>query len=462
MKGELIEHDHQPSYATQNGRMTRSTFEKAGFVLSLMVLAFLYGWAARWHGWFPDAVLEQAQREADKVLHNPSLTSRVYDRSGVQFERSDTTQSGLTLIASYWPYEDGWDTGLRLLDKEGTVVHDWRVDRATLFPDSTDRRGDPLDKNLHGTYLFPNGDVLVNVDYVGTARLDACGDVRWQLPLGTHHSIARAGDGHFWIPGTSRQPRRTTDRYPEGFPGLDDPVWLDQLLHVSEEGRVLDTINVLDVLYANDLEHHIVKAYQPQAATGSPRTRDITHLNDIEPLRPSMADEYPLFDAGDLLVSLRNLDLVFVFDPDSGTTKWHVSSPFIRQHDPDFTGEGWIGVFDNRTDFMPRGQMLGGSRIVSFQPHTDSMRIRFPTSQSDPFYTDVLGKWQSLNNGHMLLTESKAGRVVEVAPDGSTVWEWVMRPYSDSKVSRVPGATRYDITRENVRTWPCSNLTTNN
>lgn len=441
--------------------MTKSTLETVGFALSLVVLSLVYGWAARWHGWFPDRVLERAQREADKVLHNPSLTTRIYDWSGARIERPDVMTPGLTLVASYWPYEDGWETGLRLIDKNGTVVHDWRVDRAALFPDSTDRRGDPLDKNLHGTYLFPDGDVLVNVDYVGTARLNACSEVRWQLPTGTHHSIARASDGSFWIPGTSSRPRVRTDRYPKGFPGLDDPVWLDQFLHVSEDGRVLDTTNVLDVLYANDLEHHIVRAYQPQAGTDEPRTEDITHLNDIEPLRASMADEYPSFETGDLLVSLRNLDLVFVLDPESGVTKWHASGPFIRQHDPDFTGKGWIGIFDNRTDFATRGRMLGGSRIIAFQPHTDSMTVRFPTPKSDSFYTDVLGEWQSLDSGHMLLTESKAGRVVEVAPDGGTVWEWVMSPYSDSEVSRVTGATRHDVERERVRTWSCSEVSTN-
>jgi len=433
-------------------------FEKVGFVLSLMVLSLLYGWAARWHGWFPDGVLERAQREADKVLYNPSLTSRVYDRHGVRIEQPEAMQPGVTLVTSYWDYGDEWETGLRLIDKQGRVLHDWRVDRETLFADSVDQRSDPVDKNLHGSYLFPNGDVLVNVDYVGTVRLDACGNVRWRLPEGTHHSIERAADGSFWVPGTSQTPRARTEQFPEGFPGLKGKVWLDQLVHVSADGRVLDEINVLDLLYENDLEHYIVKAYQPQAATDAPRTQDITHLNDIEPLSPAMADAYPLFEAGDLLVSLRNLDLVLVLDPETRTVKWHDAEPFIRQHDPDFTDDGWIGVFDNRTDFMERGEMIGGSRIVALRPHADSTTVRFPTSQSDPFYTDVLGAWQHLKNGNLLLVESKAGRVVEVAPDGKTVWEWVMRPYSDAKVSRVPGATRYDLSPADVKAWPCSSV----
>jgi uncharacterized protein YaiE (UPF0345 family) len=86
------------------------------------------------------------------------------------------------------------------------------------------------------------------------------------------------------------------------------------------------------------------------------------------------------------------------------------------------------------------------------------MTVPFPTSRSAPLYTDALGQWQQFANGNMLLVESKAGRVVEVAPNGETVWEWVMRPYNNSKVSRVPGATRYDLTRNEVRAWLCSHV----
>ncbi|PSQ91209.1 MAG: hypothetical protein BRD30_03620, partial [Bacteroidetes bacterium QH_2_63_10] len=120
--------------------------------------------------------------------------------------------------------------------------------------------------------------------------------------------------------------------------------------------------------------------------------------------------------------------------------------------------DGWVGIFDNNMDFTKRGKMLGGSRIVAVQPRTDSVEVRFPTPRSDPFYTDATGKWQQLPNGNMLLTESKAGRVVEVAPSGRTVWEWVIPPYSESKVSRISQAVRHDLTPADVADWPCSSV----
>jgi hypothetical protein len=434
------------------------SFERVAFVLSIAVLSFLYGYATRQNGFFPDQLLRQAQQEASNVWYRPSLTTRVYDRQGVRIADSSAVQPGLTFVNSLWDGTDGWHAGFKLIDRDGEAVHTWRVNRSTLFPDSIDRRGEPEHKILHGSYLFPNGDVVFNAEYVGAVRIDACGKIRWRLPRGNHHSVTRAEDGTFWIPGISEEPRTTSKQYPEGFPGLDKPVWLDQLHHVRPDGTLLERINVLDILYSNDLERYIVRAWQPEAQDNEPRATDITHLNDVEPLSSSMADEYPLFEAGDLLVSLRKISFVFVFDPDTGTVKWHVSEPLIMQHDPDFIGDGWIGIFDNNRNFTERGKMLGGSRIVAVQPHTDSIEVRFPTPRSAPLYTDTQGMWQQLPNGNMLLAEAKAGRVVEVAPNGETVWEWVIQPYNESKVSRISEVARHDLTRADVASWPCSSV----
>lgn len=98
---------------------------------------------------------------------------------------------------------------------------------------------------------------------------------------------------------------------------------------------------------------------------------------------------------------------------------------------------------------------LGGSRIVSVQPHTDSVRVCFPTRHSAPLYPRVQGQWR-LPNGNMLLVDRDAGRVTEVGPDGRPVWNWVHGPHGKSKVPVVTGAHRYDLTRKEVASWPCS------
>lgn len=427
--------------------MERPPVDRVAFVLSLVVLAWLYGFATSARGWFPNDLLVRAWDQARSVLDpRPDwIVRRVYDREGVRILDPERIQPGLTLIAT----DDegaGWSPGLQLIDREGRVRHRWPLDSAALFPGASNLR--PA-ANVHGAFLFPDGDLVVNASYVGAARVDACGRVRWRLTEGNHHSVARGDDGTFWIPAVSEKGPAVTPEHPDGLPGITGEVFRDRILQVSADGEILRDIDVFDVLYANGLERYIRKA------SWKSRQGDVTHLNDVEPLPEAMAGEYPLFDAGDLVVSLRHLDLVFVLDPVSGRVKWHASDPFLQQHDPDFIGGGWIGVFDNNHDGTDRGTMLGGSRIVAVQPHTDSVRILFPTEASEPFYTETAGQWQLLANGDLLLTETQAARVVEVAPDGRTVWDWVASPREEGSVPEVTSATRYDLTPEAVATWSC-------
>lgn len=431
------------------------SLDKIAFVFSLVVLAFLYGFAANARGWFPHDLMIRAWHQAQAVA--PSLAAdapdfiapRVYDRQGAQTFAPGELQPGLTFVATIWK-DSTWLPGLKLIDSEGRTLHDWRITPEALFPDSVYRRWIPIgEQDIHGAYLFPNGDILANVEYAGTVRLDPCGEVIWALPHGNHHSISRADDGSFWIPGLSYESPATSPRYPDGYPGLRDSIFHDLIQRVSPAGEVLQEIRVLDVLYENGLERYIPKAYQ----TG---TSDVVHLNDIEPLSVAMADEYPMFEAGDLVISLRDIHLVLVMDPESLAVRWHASDPFIRQHDPDFIGGGWIGVFDNNDDGTGRGSMLGGSRIVALQPHTDSTKVLFPTPQSQELFTRHRGKWQALENGNLLVTESTSGRLVEVAPDGQTVWEWVSEPYDESYVPYVSEGTRYRIAAATVASWGCS------
>lgn len=438
------------------------SFAKIWFIISFTVLAFLYGTAVGKWEWFPHSFLNRAVDQARSTIsvsyfqqQGPTTftSSPKYDRKGVRIPRPEEVQPGLTLISSSWKGPEGWEPELRLIGRRGEVLHEWRLNREEVFQEAW--KAEPSKAGVHGSYLLPDGDVVMNLDYVGMVRFDACGEVKWTVSEGNHHSISWAEDGSFWVPGVSYSRQTSTPAYPDGFPGLNKSIWMDRLLHISSNGGVLERINVLDVLRENGLERYIAKARGPKVGKID---NDPIHLNDIESLSASMADEYPLFEAGDLVVSLRYPSLVFVLDPETTEIKWYESRHFTRQHDPDFIGEGWIGVFDNQRDGTKRGTLLGGTRIVKIQPHTDSVTVPFPTPRSEPHYTPWQGKWQQLSNGNMIVVETAGGRVAEVNPSGHTVWEWIQTPINDSKVPSVTKATRHDLTRSDVASWPCSSV----
>jgi hypothetical protein len=207
-------------------------------------------------------------------------------------------------------------------------------------------------------------------------------------------------------------------------PGLDGWLWDDTIVRVGPDGSRLTETSVLErllagglagVLYANGLDH---------PALG--QTDDPLHLNDVEALRPEMAAAFPIFAAGDLLVSMRNINTVAVLDGDTLAVRWSMTGPFLRQHDPDFLPNGNILLFDNRKGGST--QEFGQSRLLEIDPATKAIVWSFAGSAEEPFYTDARGKQQVLPNGNILVTESQEGRVFELARtpgDGRIVAEWV-------------------------------------
>ena len=306
-----------------------------------------------------------------------------------------------------------------------------------IWPDESPipRKPPDWDTQIHGAVLYPNGDVVFNFQYGGLVRIDRCARPLWKLPRQTHHSIFRDTAGNLWVPS------RTLREHPvRKYQDVPAPFQEEYILEVSPDGRVLREISVLDVIFKSKYEGVLFASGAHDVVLQKPLDHDFTHLNDIEVLTPELAPAFPMFEAGDLLISLRNLDTILVLSPTSGRIKWSRTGPYLRQHDPDFLPSGRISVFDNRR--VDEVGTVGASRIVEIDPASSSVVTTFGEGKGPPFYTETMGDHQPLPNGDTLITESSAGHAFEVTPDGEVVWSYINR-WDDQHVALIERATRY-------------------
>jgi hypothetical protein len=342
---------------------------------------------------------------------------------------------GVTLLESVFDER----VGLRLFDNQGEILHTWPALYSEISPSTDLIRDEDIPTNdwetmIHGSALYPDGDVVFNLAQLALVRMSACGEVEWTLPAATHHSIHIADDGNIWTLG-----KRYYAASDPRFPGMRPKFGDDLAFEVSPQGEILREISLLEMLYANDL----IGAMLP---TGHPlidghTMNDLLHANDVETLSQEDAPAFPLFEAGDAIVSFRNLNLLIVFDPNSGKVKWSQTGPWLRQHDPDFLPDGRILVLDNRDDGAD-GRILGGSRLLAIDPVTRKVDTIYEGTPEAPFFTSGRGTANYLDNGNFLVAETQFGRVFEVTPEGEIVWSFVHR-YDDERVLSVNGASRY-------------------
>ena len=441
----------------RNEKPSNDTLPLVLFILSIVTATFVYGYAVGRHKVFPfrwvhsvEKQLPRLRSKADDPRFRPHhLFPAWHKTSGVRTHDRDAIQPGVVLLTGYWSSMD-WKPGIRLIDRNGAVLHEWETDPARIWPTSPhpDRYAGAKNTSqnyVHGSYLFENGDVIFSIEYMGLVRMNAQGEVIWTVPFRTHHSVTRDEDGNFWVCGVKWiENNKAGWARLAGYPGMRPPLAEDFALCVTEDGEIIRKISILKALYEAGCERLI---WQRKAG----RREDVLHTNDVEPLPAHLADAYPLFEAGDLAISCLFISTVFVMDSQTGKIKW-LCDEFLKQHDPDFVGDGLIQVFDNKTDYG-NGAFLGGTEIVLVRPETGERTVRHPRTPEQRFYTKLGGKVQALPNGNLLITEARRARIFEVTPAGETAWEWIAEKYNEELVPEVLEGTFYDLTPETIAAW---------
>jgi len=353
---------------------------------------------------------------------------------------------------------------LRLIRRDGSVVAKWPVRYMDHFPEPASEEQAPRSDwnvDLHGALVLPDGSVVFNYEYNGTVKLSRCGEVVWKLNHPTHHSIETAEGGGFWVPGRTYIPKDQREALPP-FTWARSGEFLaeDLILKVSEDGRIAMRKSVPEILMDGGLESLMTATGSPFRVNSYNHT-EIVHVNKIAELSTEMAPAFPDFAAGDLMVSLREYNLVLVVDPDTWQIKWHQIGPWLRQHDPEFGADGSIYVYNNNAYYLDWDRLTSGESVAPiFSSITRVDRTRSVSSiaygggAAEPFFSLVRGKLDPRPGGGVLITEFDAGRAFEVAADGTLLWEYINR-YDEDRVLELTEARAYPADYFTVDDWSC-------
>lgn len=322
--------------------------------------------------------------------------------------------NGYRLIYGTFDFTEGLH-GALLLDPRGQVQRQWVVGQHDAEWSVRD------DRNVypHGIEILPDGSIIVAFDGGSSiARYGYCGDLMWRTKGSFHHSITLASEGVVWAWGS-----------PRGAVQGEDENWVEASENMVklavDDGRVLEWVG-MDSLLSNNPQIDPFAIRQSDKAGGSVWLSDPFHANDVDPLPERLAPFYPQFEAGDLLISLRAINLVAVIDAETESVKWWRQGLVRRQHDPDWNERGTITIFDNN---MHRDS----SRIMEVDPGTFEANVLLP-GEPYQFYSWQRGKHDNVPRGGLLVTSTEQGRVFEVNAEGEVVFDFINRYQSDDKL----------------------------
>lgn len=407
------------------------------FYLASMVVFICFGITAERFGIFPAPQFKWVVKQAKLALDLLFPQDQWYyvarnGRARIETHQPEHVQPGLTMFTGIGPE---LILQISVVDALGERVQHWDIDWFKLWPDAKHLPDNMIPQSrpgthIHGAKLMENGDVVFNFENLGLVRLDACGNTVFRLPYQTHHSIHEDESGIIWLPGQTTYYQKWDE-----YPGFEPPFKDDTIARVSQRGELLETVSVMKLLDQNNL---MGLTLMSSLDSRDPRpTGDLFHLNDVEVFPSTIAEG--VFKHGDVMISLRNINTVLVYDPKTLAIRFISTGRFVRQHDPDFIDGNRISVYDNNN--LP-GAKDKHSKIVEVSAIDGSVRPLFTGSKAQPFYSTIMGKHQWLSNGNLLVLESMNGRAMELRPDNTLVWSYNNIIEGTNKVGIMAGADR--------------------
>lgn len=359
-------------------------------------------------------LLERALRESGAAGESPDLERLRAIGYASWDEGADETLAGVTVHDPAWTcpgyglYTNDVDE-VYLIDLDGRRLHTWRL---------------PGKRNCQYAELRPDGTLLAISVEQGFTKLAWDSTPIWEARIRADHDFAELADGSFLV-RFLHEPREYRGR----------PVIFDGITRISPAGKTLDfvwwsTWSALDELR----ELHPPSFLDTPAPADAPpgAVYDYHHLNTVEVLPDTeLGRRDPRFRAGNVLLCLRNVDLVLILDGEDRSVVWSWGPGVLdNPHMPTLLPDGHLLVYDN-------GRRRGWTRVLELEPVSGEVVWSYRGDPPESFFSELRGSNQRLPNGNTLIAESERGRAFEVTPDGVIVWEFWAPDVADGRRKRI-------------------------
>lgn len=299
-----------------------------------------------------------------------------------------------------------------LIDMSGNIMHTWQHDEYNLV------YAEPL-SNGHLLTLYS---IKTNENINGLIELDTNSNVVWEYFDNSrlHHDFERLENGNTLVLCSENRVIPVISQK-----NIED----DCILEINPEKQI--------VWEWYTSEHFDEFGFNTEAkALIYEQGGDWSHTNSIQSLPDNSLGDMR-FKKGNILVSQRHTNIIFIIDKDTGRIVWKIgpdNNLTIGQHDanmipPSFDGAGNIMVFDNGGYWgYPRKTRLY-SRVVEIDPMPDVIVWQYNALRSNKplwsFFSPQISSAQKLPNGNILIDEGMNGRFFEISRDGEIVWEYI-------------------------------------
>ena len=318
-------------------------------------------------------------------------------QSGVTLHEHGRASAGYTLFSPLMGNET------LLIDVHGSIVHRWPLPGTPAAYSRLLPNGNLfcLTKLAGGGPLFKGGaqgGCMREVDWNGKVVHEIIDGMQ-------HHDARKLANGNIVYAGWETMPPGHAKRVRGGrdMPHPPHGLYSDYVREVNPSGTTVWEWHAFDM----EIEKYPLNPLVAPSVFG--------WCNTVFPL-----------DNGDVLISMRHINLIAIIDRKSKQFKWEMCDmSFGGQHDPQMLPNGNILLFANG---LHSYDLHAHSRILEINPSNKEIVWSYQANPRTHFYSGHISGQERLPNGNTLICEGAFGRLFEVTPAKEIVWEYVS-PY---------------------------------